>query len=762
MKFNQSTMKIRALAGFLTLSIALSPMTSYAASYSGAKEGTNQTNVTSVVGDLTDHDIHDKNAVGSLTIHKYDMTSAEKDGITFGWSDTDHNSDGTDSTLTTKDGQNVNITSTGKENANAENALKEYAIKGVEFTYLRVGDVKTLSDVNEDGINGDIQLIYGLDTDLMNILRLKPYDPANKGSNVADDGKDDVDNSNRVAVTKIENVNYFTSQQINDAMKESLEMSDAIAKDTLEAYIVNHGGTKFAETDANGETSKSQLPLGLYLIVETAVPENVVDTCNPWFTEIPMTDIDGEAWFYDVECYPKNQTGSPTLDKLVRNADCGIGITDPNKNEDYVYGTTVTASEGDILDYILVTKLPRSTSSATYLKKYELVDTLADGIKYNGDLKIAIYNSETFAKVNDTTQAIDVWTPENTGMYDVDYAQANAKSEGQWRLDITMGTKGLEAINKQYYDGAHYLVAYYTATVESDATTVLGDEGNPNDVTLIWNRTNESYFNTLEDRSIIYTYGIDLTKTFSDQDKKSQSQKENDFKAVEFILYNETEDYYVLAKPSTDTDGLYYVTGKDVSKDKATIFTPGKAGNMVINGLEADQYKLTEVDTAKGYSILQNQIDINITPSSREITPSSVHYMTVANDHDVEHPDTDSNSITLSDGRILIAKEEGTTDKDNMVIGTLTSATATVDGIEADMCAFGEEKIGKAEIDATPNKTVAAASANAAVILSIMNSRTFLLPQTGGAGMYLITILGVVIAIAGVFYLTRKNKKGIC
>ena len=347
-------------------------------------------------------------------------------------------------------------------------------------------------------------------------------------------------------------------------------------------------------------------------------------------------------------------------------------------------------------------------------------------------------------------------------MYDVDYAQANAKSEGQWRLDITMGTKGLEAINKQYYDGAHYLVAYYTATVESDATTVLGDEGNPNDVTLIWNRTNESYFNTLEDRSIIYTYGIDLTKTFSDQDKKSQSQKENDFKAVEFVLYNETEDYYVLAKPSTDTDGLYYVTGKDVSKDKATIFTPGKAGNMVINGLEADQYKLTEVDTAKGYSILQNQIDINITPSSREITPSSVHYMTVANDHDVEHPDTDSNSITLSDGRILIAKEEGTTDKDNMVIGTLTSATATVDGIEADMCAFGEEKIGKAEIDATPNKTVAAASANAAVILSIMNSRTFLLPQTGGAGMYLITILGVVIAIAGVFYLTRKNKKGIC
>ena len=50
------------------------------------------------------------------------------------------------------------------------------------------------------------------------------------------------------------------------------------------------------------------------------MPENVTDTTNPWFVQIPMTDIDGQEWFYDISCYPKNQTGHPTLDKKVRNA----------------------------------------------------------------------------------------------------------------------------------------------------------------------------------------------------------------------------------------------------------------------------------------------------------------------------------------------------------------------------------------------------------------------------------------------------------
>ena len=59
--------------------------------------------------------------------------------------------------------------------------------------------------------------------------------------------------------------------------------------------------------------------MGLYLIVETKAPENVTYTTNPWFVQLPSTDSKGDDWFYDVICYPKNETGNPTLDKRVRN-----------------------------------------------------------------------------------------------------------------------------------------------------------------------------------------------------------------------------------------------------------------------------------------------------------------------------------------------------------------------------------------------------------------------------------------------------------
>ena len=37
----------------------------------------------------------------------------------------------------------------------------------------------------------------------------------------------------------------------------------------------------------------------------------------------------------------------------------------------------------------------------------------------------------------------------------------------------------------------YYVVLYYTVTVNSDAQVVLGDDGNPNDVNLTWERTSE-------------------------------------------------------------------------------------------------------------------------------------------------------------------------------------------------------------------------------------------------------------------------------
>lgn len=854
-------------SGALSLAAAMvlgaTPYTAFA--IGGTADSTAENNPTSVVRDLADYDIHDAAKKGSIHIYKYDTTSAEKDGLIFNYSSSDKNpltsvndDPVTDeSKLTPKSGEPIDIVSNGKKNEGAEDKLKDYAINGVEFTYLKVGDVKTLSDVNHDDTNGDIELIYGLDTDIMNILGLKPFD---KTAHPSGDGV--------YAAHKEGDVNYFTSQQINDALKNAMNNPNTTtyassvseghgstttttgdgagrmdgrkgltAKDALFDYIKTKNGTAMpltgkGEGAAKGETKAENLDLGLYLIVETKVPENVTDTVDPWFVQVPMTNLDennnkpaGDYWFYDIFCYPKNQTGHPTLDKKVRNEygqaglnydsagtatpttnkvltgesyastpgeggkvvtnndsnknlNNGEWLTADDKNGDYTYGDTVTASEGDVLDYILVTKLPKVTDKSTYLTEYRFVDTLSKGLDYQNNAKIAIYDDKAAAEVNDTSKALEIWSSAGEGNdHDFSVAKAIKKTAEfpmndvkgtQWSdpdataVTITVTNKGLEKINKGYYgksESDFYLVAYYTAKVNSDASTVLGDNGNPNDVSLIWARTSDAshnYKNTLEDEAIVYSYGIDLTKKFSDK-----ADAEGNFDKVKFVLYNETEDYYVMAKKTSD--GLYHVIGKEVDKAKATQFSPNNSdakGKLVINGLEADTYALTEVQTDKGYSIGKDQITVVITPSSRQLTPSNVMHMTVAEDHDIEHPTADR-AITLSDGNTAPAYfEEGTTDKDMMIIGDLTPATAQAGTgtnlKKADMCKYGEQSLGLQSINEL-KRTDAKDSANGDVKLSVLNEKGFNLPKTGGAGLYLVTILGVILAGLGVMSMNKKK-----
>ena len=69
------------------------------------------------------------------------------------------------------------------------------------------------------------------------------------------------------------------------------------------------GVCNLPKTDRNGYTHLDNLELGLYLFVETEVPEQVTDTVNPWFVQLPFTSADGDMWQYDMNVYPKNQSG---------------------------------------------------------------------------------------------------------------------------------------------------------------------------------------------------------------------------------------------------------------------------------------------------------------------------------------------------------------------------------------------------------------------------------------------------------------------
>ena len=205
----------------------------------------------------------------SLNIYKYDITMASKDGA---W-------------------DAESYVSTGLHDDAVIDKLAKYAVQGVEFTYLRVADI-TMNNELVDG-QRQVGVLYGFDgaDTVLSAIGVTAAD-AHKSEN----GK-----------------NYYTSDLLNNKLSAALTANATTAKNALETAAKN-GGAAMTETDAAGHTSAENLEQGLYLVVETRVPENVTSTCNPFFVSLPMTTIDGAAWNYDVTVYPKNQTGNPTLE----------------------------------------------------------------------------------------------------------------------------------------------------------------------------------------------------------------------------------------------------------------------------------------------------------------------------------------------------------------------------------------------------------------------------------------------------------------
>ena len=498
----------------------------------------------------------DASKKASLSIYKYDITKASEAGV---W-------------------DAESYVSTGLHDNAVVDKLAKYAIQGVEFTYLRIADIAMSNEVVDN--QRQVGVLYGFDGSERSNAVLSAI-----GLTAADAHKTEG------------GVNYYTSDTLNNKLAAALAANATSAKNALETAVKN-GGVAMTETDATGHTSASDLEQGLYLVVETRVPENVTSTCNPFFVSLPMTNVDGSEWLYDLTVYPKNQTGNPTLDKTVREAKNSTGKHDGSLTDiKDGYAHTATASVGDIVDYQIISTLPTITSKASSLGEYTYVDTMSKGIRYNKQNVVI-----EFFRDSACTDKITTWD-ESSGKFAVTYDDtANTTT-------IRMTETGLAEINeatsvytdsvKRGYSDCTMRITY-AATLTADAK--MGDTDNSNEVVLTWKRTNTTYYDTLEDCCHVYTYGIDILKQFSDGKGNIQN--------VKFLLHNDTDDVYVVADLK---DGVYYAKGIAAKKADATMFVPNAQGHIAVKGLEDDAYSLTEIATDKGYVLLKDAVKIVIT-----------------------------------------------------------------------------------------------------------------------------------------------------
>jgi len=250
----------------------------------------------------------DTTAKGSLTIYKYNLTGAEKDGV---W--------------------DSSYVSTGIADQTVIDTLKNYTLQGVEFSYLRVADIVQFTESAADGVDFDhVEVLYGID---------KAKGAALLSAIGLADGAKRYENADKLDSGKF----YYQADVLVSALSSALESNSTTVKNALDAYVSSNGGTALPLTDTYGKTSASDLDLGLYLVVETKVPEMVTSTCNPFLISLPMTSGDGNNWIYDVTVYPKNLTGVPTLDKTLRENKDDTGKHDGTSGITDGYASTGTA-----------------------------------------------------------------------------------------------------------------------------------------------------------------------------------------------------------------------------------------------------------------------------------------------------------------------------------------------------------------------------------------------------------------------------------
>ena len=295
---------------------------------------------------------------------------------------------------------------------------------------------------------------------------------------------------------------------------------------------------------------------------------------------------------------------------------------------------------------------------------------------------------------------------------------------------IVMTESGLSEINtsKAVYSDASMVNSGYsdctlriTYSAQLDKSANYGDKGNTNDVVLTWKRTNSSYYDTLVDDCHVYVFGLDLTKEFSDG--------KGDFSKVEFCLQNDADDYYVVAKYD-ETAKAYYVTGSTDDKSKATRFTPRSDGRMLIYGLEDDAYTITELKTDGAYTLLKNGIGLVISVGESE-TVCDIYSSDVLGliQNDPRYADVEEGLFHNMPQKHLEHK--------------LLTASAKVDNKQVTL---GSDN----------------GSANAFVPLTVVNTKGFDLPKTGGYGNWMFPAIGlslVAVAVVVIYFAFRDKKK---
>ena len=367
-----------------------------------------------------------------------------------------------------------------------------------------------------------------------------------------------------MSLTPGENPGEYASYKAEDPFAAVLTRNN-IEPDALDNYsaadlegiisdlknVATKGNGTEKTTDDSGNAVFENLPLGYYLVVETAAPSGYV-AGSPFLVAIPSTDnyndttaagTAGISWVYDVTVQPKNAQVS--INKKLDNAEDGSV-----KVDDYV-------------KYVITTAIPNYPAEYTNAV-FRIHDVMSDGLAIQNDNThpIVVKVGGTPVDANDNTYTVE----------------AQNKTGDAADLIITFNsTYIMTETNK----GNPVEVTYYAKVTDK---AVTGTQGNPNKVTLDYNHQpgEEAHAETPEVK--VYSFNIKVEKFANEGRQKALSN-------AKFGLYSNVK--------CTD----------DVKIGEATSNDSGVLG---FEKIDEGTYYLKEIASPKGYTLLTNPIKVEI------------------------------------------------------------------------------------------------------------------------------------------------------
>ena len=336
----------------------------------------------------------------------------------------------------------------------------------------------------------------------------------------------------------------------------------------------------------------------------------------------------------------------------------------------------LTAETGDVLDYQLTAQVPTLTDYDN-LTKFTMSDTLEKQEFDPASVEITINGAAITRGTGTGENMFYIGQTLLATLNPVSYADEKSS------FTLTFVPSALEA-----YEGKTVTVTY-SARLTTDAVKV-----NVNDAELVW--SNNGSDSSLTDSTEVYTYGIELTKKFSDATVSADEIGKVTFRLYRVNGQNEELLYFTGSAGSYILVSDYSGTG-NVTADLKLDTTSRK---LTVVGLDDDEtYILKETATADGY----NQIDENVTIDLEAQTGPKAMLL----DKNKTSVKLGSNSLTVS-----------------FVNNTDTTGTAI-----------------------------------ASVAFELYNQKGFSLPKTGDAGTWALTVSGILLIASGVGLVVISRRK---